>query len=485
MNKQSLLYMSPIATFYDTKADVIENNLKRHEELFSEDRELYTYLLYFNNAKYYSKKLIISNLLKNSLYKEGSIDKEMIKIEDYLIYRALLNENITHALKMLLDLKENKINNNRTSKLILKFLFKRGNLDFICIKYKSKIKSLLIHALGLSTINKILNGDKTLFDKKMGVYGNPYAYECFLFVFNKDYDYKSEYLKTYLQAKDIICKGASLKIKKGIIPIEVLEGFVHDSNKYFDINSIYEVANISAKQIVQKQKVLETKDIKEIEIDYSKLDSIDLIKLIYNGTLSEEKLDEVYKQLFLKVPTISDFISDMEKTAFVFDFSLSLEGSSQNKYNAFYKEMELYYSLEKKYSSNIFFVGGEKRNNLIYPSGDSNISLGVFSALKKGFDKIIIVSDGFENVGSLEDIYNRLLQLEYKVDILHLNPVFSAKDMDFKILGNNISTIPFDKVSDLEFLDIFSLLEKDSDKFKKIMKDKILKEITINDKKIA
>lgn len=478
MNKQSLLYMSPIETFYDTKKEVIENNLKRHEEVFCDDRELYTYLLYFNNAKYYSKELIMCNLLKNSLHKEDNFNKEDLDIEDYLIYRALLNENITHALKMLLSLKDNKINNSRTSKLILRFLFDRGNLDYISIKYKSKIKELLIHALGLKNINKVLSGDKCLFDKKIGVYKNPYAYECFMFIFNKDVKVKSEYIQAYLDAKKAILDGNSLKIKKGLVPIEVLEGFVHDSKRYFCLENLYEVANVSEKQLVQKQKVLKDKGVvRKKEIDYSKLSFNDLIKLLYNGSLEEVDKEKVNSEIDKKLISLKKFFSNIEETAFIFDFSLSLEGSNSNKYNAFYKELELYYSLNKDFKDNIFFIGSEIKNDLIYPAGNSNISKAVLDCIQKGFKKVVLISDGFENVGNIDILYKKLLELELKVEILHLNPVFSAKDMDFKILSNEISTLPFDKISDLEFLEIFSLLENNEEEFKKVMRNKILNEI--------
>lgn len=481
MNKQSLLYMSPIETFYDTKKEVIENNLRLHDEVFGDDRELYTYLLYFNNAKYYSKELIICNLLKNSLYKEESFNKEDLIIEDFLIHRALLNENITHALKMLLSLKNNKINNNRTSKIILKFIFDRGNLDYISIKYKSKLKDLLIHALGLKNINKILSGNKSLFDKKIGVYKNPYAYETFLFIFNKEIKSKSEYINAYLAAKDAILNRKPLKIKKGLVPIEVLEGFVHSSKSYFNLESLYEVANVSDKQAVKKQKELKEKGISvKKEIDFSKLIFNDLVKLLYNGNLENSEYENLKIEINKKLFSLDKYFKDIKQTAFVFDFSLSLEGSKENKYNGFYKELEFFYSLKDKYNDNIFLIGGELNNNLVYPAGNSNVSKGVLEAIKKGFKKIVLISDGFENVGNIDILYKKLIDLEVKVEILHLNPVFSAKDMDFKILSDDIITIPFDNISDLEYLEMFSLLEKDSEEFKKIMRVKILEEIKNN-----
>ena len=46
-------------------------------------------------------------------------------------------------------------------------------------------------------------------------------------LFNKEFKggFTSNYFKTYNKAKDIIMHNKPLKIEKGIIPIEVLEGF--------------------------------------------------------------------------------------------------------------------------------------------------------------------------------------------------------------------------------------------------------------------
>ncbi|MFW6024888.1 MAG: hypothetical protein ACOCRX_00955, partial [Candidatus Woesearchaeota archaeon] len=140
-NKQSLLYLIPKSSYYNSEEKVIKEGLNLHNEMFKSDRVLYSYLLYFNNSTYYSKSLIIERLLANSLNKPQystilKKDPKLLKIEDELIIRALRSENITHALKMLLHLKKNRINNSRTQNIILKFLFERNNLDYIAIKYK-------------------------------------------------------------------------------------------------------------------------------------------------------------------------------------------------------------------------------------------------------------------------------------------------------------------------------------------------------------
>ena len=486
MNKQSLLYVSPKSTFYNTKKEVINENLKIHEETFSEDRDLYTYLLYFKDSKYYAKKLIIENLLKNSLYKEEMTpeNEERIKIEDYLIYKSLMTENITHALKMLLGLKENKINNSRTSKLILRFLFDRGNTDYICIKYKKKIKDLLIHAIGLKKINIIINkGDGgTLFNKHVKIYKNPFAFECISFVFDKDYDYTSKYLLEYIKARKIFKENkTSLKIKKGIVPIEVLEGFSSTYNGYIDIKNVYEVANVSSKQKIQRKKVVEKTISEKVDINYEKYSAYDLIKVLYNGELNADDEIEVLKQLNIKYEELhnesKNYLSlNVDETAFILDCSSSMAGGKDSKLSAFYNSVIMTNILSL--GNNVFYCNGKMIDNRLYPDGDTNLSESFLEAVENEFKNVVIISDGFENVGDIEAIYEKLRELNIDINVLHLNPVFSPKNMEFKKLSNNFITLPFNEIKDLKYTKYFNLLNTNPCEFKRQMKELIVNEIS-------
>ena len=84
-NIQSLLYLTPKSTYYNKKEYVINEGLYLHQTLFDEDRELYTYLLYFTNSTYYSKSIIIENLLSNSLYKNEN--KEIVEKDPIRTWR--------------------------------------------------------------------------------------------------------------------------------------------------------------------------------------------------------------------------------------------------------------------------------------------------------------------------------------------------------------------------------------------------------------
>jgi hypothetical protein len=80
----------------------------------------------------------------------------------------LAKEKTPRALKNLLllagkDINSTKVNNSRTRKVILDFLFKDRQpreLDSLSINYKKKMASLVRHALGKYDLHKVLNRDK-------------------------------------------------------------------------------------------------------------------------------------------------------------------------------------------------------------------------------------------------------------------------------------------------------------------------------------
>lgn len=247
MSLHNLLYLTPKATYPTRQEDIVRETRELHREAFSMDRELYTYLLYFLDSTYYSKGLIIQQLLTHSLNKPEHQhilreDPDRLRLEDELILRALRNETITHALKLLLTLKEQRINNARTTRLILRFLFERDNLDRIAIKYRQKLKSLLIHALGKTAMHHLL--ERT--PQAAGIYGkfiSPYSrmdgYELFDFLWGKNVFFRNPYFVEYLSVKDHFAYGTLHLLEPTCVPIEVVNGFNLFYKGHLDLRDLH------------------------------------------------------------------------------------------------------------------------------------------------------------------------------------------------------------------------------------------------------
>lgn len=488
-SKESILYLVPKSSYYNKKSEVIKETIAMHQEMMNEDRELYTYMLYFKQSTYYSKSLFIRNLLSNSLHKvENSsilnIDPKRLQIEDELIYRALLNENMTHALKMLLTLKDAKINNARATRLILRFLFGRKNLDYISIKYKSKIKELFIHALGKSKAHHIVERTpkgKAIFSKMIQIYtpDKDTALEVIDFLFNKERDYKNEYLSQYVDIKRHFENETLQEIKVCKLPIEVLIGFNNFYKRHMNLTTLVSLGNTSTKQKIQLQNAVKKASNHQVvlKINLDNYSLMDLYKYLYsNADLAGDELDEVLAKIEEKTNELKSsqniHLFEGEKFAIVCDISDSHFGSNETTFHPFYKNMIVSNVLGD--SENLYYVGGETNSRgLIEPSGESNLTKSILQVVKDGHKNIIILSDGFENVGSVEDVINRLKEIGFQLNILHLNPVFSPKNFSFKSLGVSIPTVPFFDVENLDTLELFYLLNHDVVQFKKVMRKKI------------
>lgn len=493
-NKQSLLYLVPKSSYYNTQQEVIEEGIALHDELFRQDRELYTYLLYFTESTYYSKSLIVERLLADSIYKDKNKDllkrdPRMPELEEALIFHALYNENITHALKLLLRLKKNRINNARTQKLILRFIFDRGNTDYIAVKYKNKIKQLLVHALGLKTVHDILEErpeGKAKFAKLIRVYGNPYDREVFDFVFDRERDYTSEYLQEYVRIREDFKNGTVDLSKPVNLPKEVLEGFNNFYRRGINLTTLISMGNVSDKQKIQLQNTVKrhSNNTMELKIDLNNYSILEILKYLYSKEdITNKEIEEGLAVIEKKAKDIrasieNDFVMNLDDAAVIVDCSHSHSGSDQSKLHPFFKNLTLMYVFQNDAKDNVFYVGGKtEENGLIYPAGDTDLSSALLQAAKKGYRNVIILSDGFENVGNFDKVYQQLKNIGIHINTVHFNPVFSPKNFSFKSISDSIVAMPYTDEKDIKNMALFYLLNTDADTFKKVIRRRIEKEI--------
>lgn len=476
MNIQSSLYLTPKSTFYGLRKDIIDSGVSLHSSIFESDRELYTYLLYFENSTYYSKSLIIKNLLRTSLNKEINVtsDEMRLKIENALILHALYSENMTHALKMLLTIKDSKINNRRTANIILSFLFNRTNIDLISLKYKAKIKDLIVHALGLPTIHKIFSNSEEgvkIIDKLASKYQSEWLIETFYFVFNKKYDYENKNYIEYLKVKKSFETNDINEFDKTstILPIEVLIGFKNFYKSTFEVTNLYKKGVISDKQKIQLQNTFMKNEV-EIKANYKKLSLMDLYRYLYSGKNISDK-EEILNEVNNKISEIE--IDIPEGTCVIWDCSLSNIGSNESKMAPHIKNV----ILERIFNINTYRFGGYQKDGLIYPDGDSDIIPALLTAIEDGYKNIYILSDGFENSGEFSVVMDKLRILYEDLNITHFNSVFSSKNFAAKELHESIPVIPFTNEKDVEYIELFTLLSYNPKKFKETMREIIIHDL--------
>ena len=81
-------------------------------------------------------------------------------LSDKAVLTALnnLGENgIPYVLRLFIDLKDSKINNERSRKIILGFIWGQSNLEFYALKYRNKIAKILRHVYGVKMTSVLLS----------------------------------------------------------------------------------------------------------------------------------------------------------------------------------------------------------------------------------------------------------------------------------------------------------------------------------------
>jgi hypothetical protein len=150
-----ILQFVPKGAYYEGKDEQFNQVMKLWKDLFDYDRTLFSLLMLLNGTGF-SKGMMTHILLSNPQNQTKALVPEGLSFdyETKVLKYNLQKERVPRALKNLLLLageeKQKRINNTRTRKLILDYIFNRDNtsLDGLAVNYKGKLKVLIRHALG-------------------------------------------------------------------------------------------------------------------------------------------------------------------------------------------------------------------------------------------------------------------------------------------------------------------------------------------------
>jgi len=166
-------------------------------------------------------------------------------LSDKAVLSALNNLNedngFPYALRLFIDLKNTKVNNERSRKIVLGFIWGQSNLEFYAIKYRNKIAQILKHIYGIKKTSILLSiaqkqiNTNGLFetDKELTIVNDTIlryfngdsikAFKLLLFLFKKvNFEYDSiefpllsEYQKAKIDIRNI-----------SVVPEEVILGLI-------------------------------------------------------------------------------------------------------------------------------------------------------------------------------------------------------------------------------------------------------------------
>jgi len=512
----SVIQFSPKGGYYNTENEQLMKMEELWDEFFKFDRAIFALSTLLPGTAFSKGRmhhLLLSNPIPNDQalvsLKDVNLDTDF---EKRLILYNLRNESIPRSLKTLLfmlgiekdgKMMLQKVNNSKTRKIILSYIYDRddSSLDGLVVKYKDKIRTLTRHALGKQNLYNLLNGDRKVFNKYFrfsidvcSTIDYDSRLEILKFVFNKPTDSRKmkefRQVLSYLELRDAANsnnKKKFLKVSKDSkLPIEVLIGFRNQSKLDVDLKNLYKTGKMSERQAVQSKSAAKRAGV-DIKVDYSKQDLYDLWKVLYHDLTNEQfkDFDEIANTIIKKSEQKSTI--SFGKCVVIFDCSESMIGSDKRPLHPFLTGLSLISTLAD--IERVIYVGGvfiqtpsKIIPNIIYPKGGTKIYEALIEAAKSEPETVVIISDGYENIieGSTEAVYNYIKQ-NYNFKVVQLNPVFSAENEGVKKI---IEDQPVLSLTDHKYLEtdfVFNLLMTHKEQVKQLLVNKY-KTLILNEK---
>ena len=449
-------------THYGKKEDMELARKKFHNDVFSIDRGIYAAVFCMPGVIEFARQGAIKALLSNPRY-NGTQSVINTSTENLIISKLLRELQPNKVLNTFVEMVDNKVNNSRTRRNMLTYIFTSPSLELWAVKYKPKILKVLTHCWNLrykNIVKAILStstgklSHRRLTGKEMSYlnqdflrFKNPKLdetgmMECVAFILGIKGPYKTRMLKAYEDSKKDIKAGS-------ILPYDILDGI--RSTYHPDVTKA-QLLEMTKRRMTHKQRKLVQSSAKKagVAITFNPMTQPMTDLFIYSYKMGMSK--DVRNAIQIKAKRAAQTLPfHYGKIGIVFDSSISMSGSKTQQMRPISvasatKEM-LKYACEELYVER---VGGllNKRNGLIYPEGDSCLAIPFVKIVEKEPDAIFIISDGYENVpsGRTFEVIEILKRLGFNTPIYHINPVAASESkVGVRQLSDNIPVMPISK----------------------------------------
>ena len=497
-----IMQYAPKGAFYEGADEQFTQVLQMWQQLFKFDRVMFSLVTLLGGTGF-SKGAMNHMLLANPDIGTGKDLVPTALPEDFEkdIFRYNLEkvsqDRFARAIKNLMMLTGGegftKVNNSRTRKLILEFIFSRDNneLDGLAVNFKSKLRKLVRHALGPQTVHNILNGNANasiLFNKWIGRYSQ-YAIPVFFHLFNKQpiatkevmgYFPKVEKYWNLRKASEDKNVDDFKKYMKGM-PLRTVIGFRNQYKVPIELSEVHDKSKVSEREQIQTIAARKKVGAKKVKIDYKKHDIYDLFKLLYFklSQTDTEDMDQISEAIDHRI-NIADKL-DIGECVVIVDASRSMAGSGERKLHPLLTSLCLLSILSNV--KEVIRVGGkvvktptEKPISMIIPMNHTDLWSGLVKAIETGVKNIVVLSDGYENSikGMFAHTYKHFKDSGYDFNLIHFNPVFAAdaRQGTTRALVPDVKPIPLNDYKYVETEFIFTRMIENTDAVKTILVNK-------------
>lgn len=459
-------------SFYNSQDDISKREEQLHQALISVDRGLYGLTLTLPGTTDFSRQRGICFLLAGA---NKSASQLLTIDEEKRVLEALVSSlKPTRLLKVFLQLKELKVNNARTRRLILRSILSQKKLELWSTRYRQKLRLVLTHAWGqrmTSILRSILSkepGQRTEKEKGLlskhilryrGKQSAVKVFQCVAFILGIEEALTLPLLTAYVGAKQSLEAGSALSY-------ETLEGL---RSQFHKDQSSERVLELTAKNLTKGQKlVLQSKaegaKVK-VELKPEDYDAVKLYLYAFKRGMSpeiEKALNKRAKELAasLKLP--------YRKVAIVLDASGSMAGHETQPLRPMAVSLALRDGLEQAATESMTTVAGGKTlfgARLIQPEGGTALASALLEAMKGQPDAVFVLSDGYENspAGRTAEVLKALRKLGYDAPVFQLSSVFAAETGALRELAPGLmGTLPVSNPERLGVTMFKAMLKADS-----------------------
>ena len=382
-------------------------------------------------------------------------------LSDKAVLSALNNLNedngFPYALRLFVDLKNTKVNNERSRKIVLGFIWGQSNLEFYVMKYRNKIAQILKHVYGIKKTSILLSiaqkqiNTNGLFetDKELTIVNDTIlkyfngdsirAFKLLLFLFKKvNFEYDSiefpllsEYQKAKIDIRNI-----------NVVPEEVILGLI-SSVRHPQYHTMWstDLQKEATKGMIRKnvkvtsvnQQVRQTKSTAKLGVTKTvnlqkATDFLALYKTGYEVGWNEELLTAIDKLAEKK--KINGF--HYQNIGIIVDTSNSMAGHKAESKNTPRAIADFTGRVLTKSVKNV---------NLTETEGEITDIASAFIWLlqkensAKPYDAIFIITDGYENV--YDGLTNEVISI-WKTETGNQIPIFQISPITSAEMGANV-----------------------------------------------
>ena len=387
-------------------------------------------------------------------YDNGLSDKALLSALNSL---AGADNGITFVLRLFMDLKNERVNNERMRKIVLGFIWGQDNLEFYAMKYRNKIAQILKHVYGVKKTsillsiaqkqiytNGLFDSDKELAIAEAGIYkyfgGDTIrASKLLLFLFKKkgveynaiDFPLLSQYQKAQTDITDV-----------QNVPEEVVLGLI-SSVRHPQYHSMWstDLQKEATKAMIRKnvkvtsvnQQVRQTKSTAKLgvtkTVDLQKAtDFLALYKTGYETSFTPE-LNVAINALAEK-KSIDGFF--YKSIGVIVDDSVSMTGHKAESKNTPRAIADFTAKVLGKSAEVATYV---KTRDEVTDLATSFIELIKSENKARPYEAIFILTDGYEN--AYDGLTNEVISI-YKQETGSQIPMFQISPITSAEMGSNV-----------------------------------------------